>query len=75
MTHSVEVHASTVLEAAALGVKTLRETGILDDPNGLQVVVEVQTTTRHTVPFARVQAWLDSSSRSPSEQLIKQRLR
>ncbi len=76
VTHSVEVHAETVLEAAALGVKTVRETGVLDDDEGaLEITVEIQTLTRHTVPFSRVQAWLNGASRSPKERLLKERAR
>jgi hypothetical protein len=73
--HAVEVHATSVLEAAALGVKTIRDTGVLDDDGTFDIVVEIRTTTRHQVAWARVQDWLESSSRSPKEKLLKESLR
>ena len=73
--HAVEVHANSVLEAAALGVKTIRDMGVLDDDSAFDIVVEIRTTTRHQVAWQRVQAWLDSSSRSPKEKLLKESLR
>jgi hypothetical protein len=71
ITHSVRVHAESVLEAAALGVRTVRETGVLEDEGTFDVIVEIQTTTRHKVPWPRLKAWLESSSRNPKERLMK----
>ncbi len=73
--HAVEVHANSVLEAAALGLKTIRDTGVLDDDGAFDIIVEIRTTTRHQVAYSRVQAWLGSSSRSPKDQLVKENLK
>jgi hypothetical protein len=48
--HSITVQASTVLEAAGLGVKRVREQEMLDDDLGFSdVTVEVATKTVHVV--------------------------
>lgn len=73
--HTVQVHAQSVLEAAALGVKTVRDTGVLDDDATYDIVVEIRTTTRHQVASQRVKAWLESSSVSPREKLLKEGLK
>jgi hypothetical protein len=65
----------SVLEAAALGVMTIRDTGVLDDDATFDIAVEIRTTTRHQIAWQRVQEWLDSSSRSPKEKLLKEGLR
>jgi hypothetical protein len=75
VTHSVQVHAQSVLEAAALGVKTVRDTGVLDDEGTFDITVEIHTVTRHQMPYARVQAWLDSTSSSPKEKLLRESLK
>ena len=66
--HCVTVEASTVLEAAGLGLKRIREQDMLDDENGLgDIKVEICTTTIHTVPFHKLREWRDSNSGSPRE--------
>lgn len=73
--HSAEVLASTVMEAAALAVRNVREQGILDDHGVFDIRVEVVTRTVHSVSFAKLQAWLDSNAPDPKTQAIKNRLR
>jgi hypothetical protein len=66
--HSVTVQASTVLEAAGLGLKRIREQEMLDNDEGFgDVKVEVCTTTVHTVPILKLREWRDQSSGSPRE--------
>jgi hypothetical protein len=73
--HSTTVYANTVLEAAAIGLKQIRETEILDDDNSfLDLTVELTTTTTHRVPLARLKAWLESAG-GPREAARKAKLR
>jgi hypothetical protein len=69
------VHASTVLEAAALGVKALRDQERLDDDGVFDIRVEAVTTTVHEVSYARLQAWLNSNAPDPKTQAMKARLK
>jgi hypothetical protein len=66
--HSVTVQASSVLEAAGLGLKRIREQEMLDSDEGFgDIKVEICTTTIHTVPVCRLREWRDQSSGSPRE--------
>lgn len=66
--HCVSVEASTVLEAAGLGIKRIREQEMLDDDSGFgEIKVEICTTTVHTVPMHKLRDWRDSNSGSPRE--------
>jgi hypothetical protein len=70
--HSVTVQASSVLEAAGLGLKRVREQEILDDDLGFSdITVEVATKTIHVVPLAKLRSWRDTSSGSPKEMARK----
>ena len=51
--HSSTVYAGSVLEAAALGLKQLRETGMLDDGAALELTVELVTRSAHQVPMTK----------------------
>ena len=73
--HSTTVHASSVLEAAAAGLKQIRETEMVEDDGVLELTVDLTTTTSHRVPLAKLQAWLESSGRDPREAAMKARLR
>lgn len=56
--HCVTVQASTVLEAAGLGLKRIREQEMLDDDGGFgEIKVEICTTTIHTVPIHKLRDW------------------
>ena len=50
--HSTTVHASSVLEAAAAGLKQIRETEMVEDDGVLELTVNLTTTTSHRVPLA-----------------------
>ncbi len=59
--HSITVQASTVLEAAGLGLKRVREQEMIDDDLGFSdVTVEVATKTVHVVPINKLIEWRDS---------------
>jgi len=73
--HSTEVFAASVYEAAAMGVKAIRNQGVVNDEAALTITVEVQTTTVHQLTWTKLQHWLNSNSPSPQEQALKARLR
>ena len=66
--HSVTVHASSVLEAAGLGLKHVREQEMPDDEGGFrEITVEIFTRTLHTVPLRKLREWRDANGGSPRE--------
>jgi len=73
--HSTTVYAASVPEAAALGLKQLRETGMLDDDALLDLTVETVTRTAHQVPMNKLRLWLDSTGKDPREAARKAKLR
>ena len=73
--HSTVVHASSVLEAAAVGLKQIRETEMIEDDGVLELTVDITTTTSHRVSLSKLQAWLESSGRDPREAAMKARLK
>jgi hypothetical protein len=73
--HSTVVYAGSVLEAAALGMKQLRGTGMLDDEAALELTVDVLTRSTHQVPVNRLRMWLDSGGKDPKEAALKAKLR
>ena len=75
MSHEAEVMAGSVLEAAAEGLRTFREQDVLDDDGVFDLRVEVTTKTVHSVPLAKLRAWLESNSPDPKTQALKARLR
>jgi hypothetical protein len=75
--HSVEVTAETLYEAAALGLKLLRQ-GDWTDVVGTGTKLEVQVrepATTHTVTVKQIQAWCDSVAVSPDELLRRARVK
>ena len=78
VTHAVEVSAATLFEAAALAVAEFRRCGFADATVGagtsFAVTVQPPATT-HTLRMSRLEAWLNSSGKSPAEQALKARLR
>jgi hypothetical protein len=66
--HSVEVQASSVLEAAGLGLKRVQEQEMLDSDDGFSdITVRIYTRTIHKVPLYKVREWRDSNSGTPRE--------
>ena len=78
VTHSVAITASSMYEAAVLGLAELKRCGfamaIAGPATRLTVAVESPATT-HELSVGRLQAWLDASGKTPREQAIKVRLR
>ena len=72
--HSTIVHAGSV-EAAAAGLKQIRETEMISDDGVLELTVDLTTTTSHRVPLSKLNAWLQSSGRDPREAAAKAKLR
>jgi hypothetical protein len=75
--HSVDVLAESLFEAAALGLKLLRDDGWMDKPGPatrLEVQVQAPTVT-HEVTVLQVQRWLEGASISPNEMVKKAKLR
>jgi hypothetical protein len=73
--HSVKVYASSVLEAAAAGLKQIRETEMIEDDGVLDLTVDLVTVTSHKVSLSKLQAWLESGGRDPREAAVKTKLR
>jgi hypothetical protein len=73
--HSVSVYASSVLEAAAAGVKQIRETEMIEDEGVLDLTVDLVTISSHKISFSKLQAWLESGGRDPREAAAKTKLR
>jgi hypothetical protein len=78
VSHSVEVVASSLYEAAALAVAEFRRCGFADSAPGsaarLTVFVEAPSTS-HELTVRKPSTWLDGGGKSPSEQALKVRLR
>ena len=72
--HSAEVSASTLYEAAVLGVNALRTSEWVEGvPRSLEIEVR-PPVVRHQVSLQRVKDWLHVQGRSPREIILKQRL-
>lgn len=63
------VYAGIVLEAAAAGLKQIRETEMIGDEGVEDLTMDIKTTTSHKVPLVKLKAWLQSSGRDPREGL------
>jgi hypothetical protein len=78
VTHTVTVSASSLYEAAALGIAEFKKSGFafggINLATKLRVSVEPPSIT-HEVSVAKLQAWLDSNGKSPREQAKKVTLR
>src|SRR5260370_37919444 len=68
VTHTVSVSASSLYEAAALGIAEFRRCGFAEAMVGpvtrLRVAVEARATT-HELTVAKMRAWLASSGKTP----------
>ena len=75
ITHSVEVTAESLYEAAILGLAAMKVPRWRDSVwLRLQIRAKVPEVT-HTVERSVLAAWLDRNGRSPKEQMLKMRLR
>lgn len=74
ITHSVEVSASSLYEAAVLGMKAFEQTGWADHPVGCMEIVIKSPAVTHRVGVVQVTNWLRSAG-SPQDCALKARLR
>ena len=74
VTHSVDVSASSLYEAAVLGMKAFEQTGWADHPVGVMEIVVRTPAVKLQVPVVKVTGWLRSAG-SPREPALKARLR
>jgi hypothetical protein len=74
-THETDVHTTSVLQAAASGLKWIEESDLLEGCSLIgDVQVEVLTRTIHTVALGRLREWLNSGG-TPKEVAMKRELR
>jgi hypothetical protein len=74
--HSVTVHAETTMDAAALGLKRIREQQFVMENLGDPVTVELVTSTQHKVALQKVMEWMShAGGTSPKEIAMKARVR
>lgn len=72
--HTVELEASSLYEAAALALRTLREHDC--DPGVMgKLEVEIRSSVTHTLTVERLETWLKGGAKSPKEAVMKDRLR
>ena len=73
--HSTEVQAETLYEAAVLATQAFKEQ---DCAPGSASVLEVEirrASVVHSVPVKRVREWLEGACKTPSEKILKERLK
>jgi hypothetical protein len=73
--HSVQVTASSLYEAVALGLKAVQSSGWTGEPTNLVTVCTVQPGVEHKVRMDKFKLWVESSARGPAEKLSKERVR
>ncbi|HLK66655.1 MAG TPA: hypothetical protein VKU19_24640 [Bryobacteraceae bacterium] len=75
ITHSIEVTAESLYEAAILGLAAMKVPRWRDSP-WLQINVQAKSpATTHLVEHTMLTSWLDRNGRTPREQALKVRLR
>lgn len=76
--HTVQVTASTLYEAVALGLASLRGddwvAGVADGPNTISVAV-TDVSAEHRVAMKDFRAWLERPPRSPRDVTQRARVR
>jgi hypothetical protein len=78
ITHSTEVTAETLYEAAVLALAEFIRCGFTDAHTGLATRINIAVlvpSTSHEISVGKVRAWLDSNGRSPAQQALKVWLR
>jgi hypothetical protein len=74
--HSVVVLAETTMDAAALGLKRIREQQFVVEDLADPVTVELVTSTQHKVSLKKVMEWIaHARGTSPQETALKARVR
>ena len=78
VTHTVTVSASSLYEAAAMGIAEFKKSGFafagISPATRLQIAVQAPAIT-HELSVAKLQAWLDTNGRTPREQTTKVNIR
>jgi hypothetical protein len=73
--HSVDVQASSLYEAVALAISVFREHDCALGPAS-QLEVEARSPgVKHSVSIGKVRDWLETSAKSPSDRLLKEKLK
>jgi hypothetical protein len=77
ITHSVDVTAESLYEAAAMGLAMLRQDGwVAQVAPGTQLTVHVrEPVTTHEVTVAQIARWCDGVTVSPDEVLKRKRVK
>ena len=73
--HSVNVQAETLYEAVVLAIRAFREHDCAPSAASDLDVEARSPGVTHMVSMAKVQAWLASSAKSPSDKIMKDRLK
>jgi len=73
--HAVSVQAETLYEAVALAVQSFREHDCAPGPASTIEVESRSPSVTHSVRMAKVREWLNGAAKSPSEKLVKERLK
>ena len=76
ITHTVDVHAATLFEAAAAAVASFRHqqwAAPALTPNAIIRVEVALPPVVHDVPLKALDRWLDSPSTSPRDDLLKRK--
>ena len=78
VTHTVTVSASSLYEAAALGIAEFKRNGFafanVGSATRLRISVQPPAAT-HELTVAKLQSWLDTNGKTPREQARKVTLR
>jgi hypothetical protein len=73
--HSTEVQAETLYEAIVLAARAFKLHDCAPGPAS-QLEVEVRSpSVTHTVRMRKVREWLEGACKSPSEKVLKERLK
>jgi hypothetical protein len=77
ITHSVDVAAHSLYEAAAMGVAALKKDGWVEGLGpGTRLVIRVRESSgTHSVTVQQLTRWLDGASVSPAEVLRRAQLK
>ena len=76
--HTIEVSAASAYEAVALALKIFRDNDWVDDIGHGQTRISVKVKhpdVEHSIRVQDFERWLSASPRSPSEMILKTRLR
>ena len=73
--HSTEVQAETLYEAAVLATQAFKEQDCAPGPSSILEVEIRRASVVHSVPMRKVREWLEGACKSPSEKMMKERLK